>query len=87
MRIDGIVHLRTVLPAGSVVPFGRIAVGDPVRVLPPEDHDGTRAVQKDLDFPGYVFGPDRPADGRSLMPAVPDRFGLGLGRHSGDQQV
>lgn len=87
VRINGIVHLRTVLPADSMVPIGWVAVGDPVRILPPEDHDGIWAVQKNLDFPGYVFGLDRPADGESLMPAISERFGRGLGRHSNDQQI
>lgn len=87
VRINGIVHLRTVLPADSMVPIGWVAVGDPVRILPPEDHEGIWAVQKPLDFPGYVFGLDRPADGESLMPAIADRFGRSLGRHSDDEQV
>ena len=80
MRINGNVHLRTVLLADSMVPIGWVAVGDPVRILPPEDHDGIWAVQKNLDFPGYVFGLDRPADGESLMSAISERFGRGLGR-------
>ncbi|MFD4861317.1 hypothetical protein [Streptomyces atratus] len=80
-------HLRTVLPADSMVPIGWVAVGDPVRILPPEDHDGIWEVQKNLDSPGYVFGLDRPADGESLMPVISERFGRGLGRHSNDQQI
>jgi carbonic anhydrase/acetyltransferase-like protein (isoleucine patch superfamily) len=87
VRINGIVHLRTVLPADSTVPIGWVAVGDPVRILPASDHDGIWAVQKDLDFPGYVFGLDRPADGESLMPGISQRFGRALGRHSDDRPV
>lgn len=62
------------------------AAATPVRVLPPDDHDGIRAVRKNLDLPGYVFGLDRPAEGERLMPVVSERFGRGLGRHSNDQQ-
>ncbi|MEW2051002.1 hypothetical protein [Streptomyces sp. NPDC005476] len=80
-------HLRTVLPADSMVPVGWVAVGDPVRILPPEDQDRIWAVQKNLDFPGYVFGLDRQADGESPMPAISERFGRGLGPHSNDQQI
>ncbi|MFH8574485.1 gamma carbonic anhydrase family protein [Streptomyces zaomyceticus] len=87
VRINGIVHLRTVLPADSTVPIGWVAVGDPVRILPPDDHEGIWAVQKPLDFPGYVFGLDRPADGEILMPGIADRFGRSLGRHRDDEQV
>jgi carbonic anhydrase/acetyltransferase-like protein (isoleucine patch superfamily) len=87
VRINGIVHLRTVLPADSTVPIGWVAVGDPARILPPSDHDGIWAVQKDLDFPGYVFGLDRPTDGESLMPGISQRYGHALSRHSDDRPV
>ncbi|MFJ2821893.1 hypothetical protein ACIO7M_12350 [Streptomyces toxytricini] len=70
-------HLRTVLPADSMVPIGWVAVGDPVRILPPEDHDGIWAVQKNLDFPGYVFGLDRAAYGGPVEAQVTSRTGCG----------
>ncbi|GAA3044582.1 hypothetical protein GCM10017562_02120 [Streptomyces roseofulvus] len=87
VRINGIVHVRTVLPADSTVPIGWVAVGDPARILPPEDHKGIWEVQKELDFPGYVFGLDRPGEGQSLMPAISERFGHSLGRHRDDHQL
>ena len=87
IRINGLVHLRTVLPPDSMVPIGWVAVGDPPRILPAEDHDGIWAVQRELDFPGYVFGLDRPADGESLMPGITERFGRALGRHRNDRQI
>ncbi|MFC8596862.1 gamma carbonic anhydrase family protein [Isoptericola sp. NPDC057191] len=87
VRINGIVHLRTALPADSLVPIGWVAVGDPAQVFPPQEHEAIWAVQKDLDFPGYVFGLERPADGESLMPGISERFGRALGRHLGDRQV
>ncbi|MEW2175018.1 gamma carbonic anhydrase family protein [Streptomyces sp. NPDC005406] len=85
VRINAVVHLRTVLPADAMVPIGWVAVGDPARILPPDQHEAIWAVQKDLDFPGYVFGLDRPADGQSLMPALAERFGRALGRHGADR--
>lgn len=87
VRINGIVHLRTVLPPDTTVPIGWIAVGDPVQVLPPQEHEAIWAVQKELDFPGYVFGLDRPAEGESITPAVSARFGRALGRHRDDREV
>src|SRR3954469_5724346 len=39
VRINGIVHLRTVLPEDAIVPLGWIAVGDPAEILPPHEHD------------------------------------------------
>jgi carbonic anhydrase/acetyltransferase-like protein (isoleucine patch superfamily) len=59
VRIHGVVHLRTVLAEGTTVPIGWIAVGDPAQLFPPAQHDQIWAVQKELDFPGFVFGVDR----------------------------
>ena len=55
VRINAVVHLRTHLPEGSTVPIGWVAVGDPAQILPAERHDEIWAIQKDLDFPGYVL--------------------------------
>jgi carbonic anhydrase/acetyltransferase-like protein (isoleucine patch superfamily) len=88
VRINGVVHLRTVLPAGATVPIGWVAVGDPARILPPEKHEDIWAVQKALDFPRFVFGMDRPAEGESLMPQVMPRYaGALVRRHGGDTEL
>ena len=84
VRINGIVHLRTVLAEDAVVPLGWIAVGDPARILPPEKHDEIWAVQRALDFPKTVFGVERPAEGETFMPAVMPRYARHLRRlHDG----
>ncbi|MCP5366476.1 MAG: gamma carbonic anhydrase family protein [Hyphomicrobiales bacterium] len=59
VRIHGVVHIRTRLPAGAVVPIGWVAVGDPAAILPPGAHDAIWARQEPLDFPGTVYGVDR----------------------------
>ncbi|HEX2887693.1 gamma carbonic anhydrase family protein [Vineibacter terrae] len=87
VRINGIVHLRTILPPDAVVPIGWVAVGDPPRILPPEAHDEIWAVQKTLDFPGYVFGVGRPPPGGTFMPEVMPRYARALRRHAGDVAV
>ena len=88
VRINGIVHLRTVVPAGATVPLGWIAVGDPVHILPPEQHEAIWAVQKELDFPRYVFGVERPPEGQNMMPQVMPRYARALvRRHAGDRAV
>ncbi|HEX4259759.1 MAG TPA: gamma carbonic anhydrase family protein, partial [Acetobacteraceae bacterium] len=85
VRINGIVHLRTKLPAGAVVPLGWIAVGDPAQILPPDRHDAIWAVQKPLDFPRAVFGVERPPEGETMMPEVMPRYARALaGRHATD---
>ena len=80
VRINGIVHLRTVLPPGATVPLNWIAVGDPVAILPPDKHDDIWAIQKGLDLPRYVFGVDRPPPGETIMPTVMPRYAGAL-RH------
>ena len=70
------------------VPLNWIAVGNPARILPPDQHDEIWAVQKQLDFPRYVFGVDRPAEGQSIMPDVVPRYAAALRRwHKDDVEV
>jgi carbonic anhydrase/acetyltransferase-like protein (isoleucine patch superfamily) len=59
VRINGVVHLRSVVPPGETVPIGWVAVGDPVRILPPDRHEEIWALQKPLNFPLFVYGVDR----------------------------
>lgn len=65
VRINGVVHLKTILPENTFVPINWIAVGDPVRILPPNKHDDIWAVQESLNFPLTVYGIDRPKAGES----------------------
>jgi carbonic anhydrase/acetyltransferase-like protein (isoleucine patch superfamily) len=81
VRINGTVHLRSRLSAGTTVPIGWIAVGDPARILPPGQHEEIWAVQQRLDFPGYVFGLGRDAS----MADLTGRYGHALGRHQHDR--
>lgn len=87
VRVNGIVHLRTVLAPGAVVPLGWIAVGDPAEILPPEAHERIWAIQKPLDFPGTVFGVARPGEGETMMPDVMPRYAAFLRRHMDDEAV
>ncbi|SIT71144.1 gamma carbonic anhydrase family protein [Microbacterium sp. RU33B] len=85
VRINAVVHLRTTLPADSMVPIGWVAVGDPVQILPPDRHEEIWAAQKELDFPGYVFGLDRETP--DLMMQLTERYGRSLARHAHDTRV
>lgn len=85
VRINAVVHLRTTLPADSIVPIGWVAVGDPVEVLPAERHEQIWAAQRELDFPGYVFGLDRETP--DLMVQLTERYGRSLARHVDDTRV
>ena len=85
VRINAVVHLRTTLPAESTVPIGWVAVGDPVQILPPDRHEEIWAAQRELDFPGYVFGLDRETP--DLMVQLTERYGRSLARHAGDRPL
>jgi len=85
IRINAVVHLRTVLPVESIVPIGWVAVGDPVRILPPDRHEEIWAAQRELDFPGYVFGLDRETP--DLLVQLTERYGRSLARHADDTRI
>lgn len=59
VRINGVVHTRTRVGAGAVVPIGWVAVGDPASLLPPDQHDAIWALQRPLNFPWEAYGIER----------------------------
>jgi gamma-carbonic anhydrase len=67
VRVNGVVHVNTVLENGGLVPIGWVAVGDPARVLPPGDHDEIWKIQEGLDFPQTLYGVPRGTPPRELM--------------------
>ena len=62
VRINGVVHLKSRLSPGDMVPIGWVAVGDPATILPPGKHEEIWAIQKPLNFPLTVYGIDRADD-------------------------
>jgi len=75
VRVRATVQVNTVLPDDAMVPIGWVAVGDPVHVLPPDRHDEIWAVQRDLDFPGTVYGVPRGTSMTELMTRQSAWFG------------
>ncbi len=59
VRIHGVVHICTRVPAGATVPIGWVAVGDPAQILPPDQHEAIWAAQRPLNFPLVAYGIDR----------------------------
>ena len=84
VRVNGTVHIETVVPADATVPIGWIAVGDPVEIRPPGEHDEIWAAQEPLDFPRTVFGLERPPPGETIMPELTRRYAKALARHMDD---
>jgi carbonic anhydrase/acetyltransferase-like protein (isoleucine patch superfamily) len=83
VRVHGVVQVNTVLPAGATVPIGWVAVGDPARILPPDRHDDIWAIQRELDFPGTVYGVDRDTPTRERMA----RQSAWFGAHRADREL
>jgi carbonic anhydrase/acetyltransferase-like protein (isoleucine patch superfamily) len=82
VRVRATVHLRTVLPPGSTVPIGWVAVGDPAQILSPDRHDDIWAVLKPLNFPHWVYGV--PRDTPDPMRVVTERLSRELHAHADD---
>jgi carbonic anhydrase/acetyltransferase-like protein (isoleucine patch superfamily) len=87
VRIGGVVHVNSSLPDDGLVPIGWVAVGDPATVLPPGRHEEIWAIQRELDFPGTVFGLERPPQGETIAPEVTRRYAELFGRHRDDRIV
>jgi carbonic anhydrase/acetyltransferase-like protein (isoleucine patch superfamily) len=81
VRINAVVHVRTVLAPETTVPIGWVAVGDPAEVFPPDRHDEIWAIQRDLDFPQTVYGLPRGTPARELM----ERQSAWFGAHAEDR--
>jgi gamma-carbonic anhydrase len=80
VRIGGVVHVNSTVADGAVVPIGWVVVGD--EVFPPDRHEEIWAIQRELDFPGTVYGEPR---GEDLMARVMPRQAAWLGAHRDDR--
>jgi len=88
VSINGVVHLKTVLPENVSVPINWIAVGSPARILPPDKHDEIWAIQKPLNFPLTVYGVDRPKPGKlNNMADICKIMSERLKPHSNDEVI
>lgn len=82
VRVNGVVHVASHVPAGETVPIGWVAVGAPARILPPDEHDAIWRIQEPLNFPLQVYGLDRPdAD----MTSITRRVSEALAAHLDDE--
>ncbi len=84
VRVNSVVHLKSVLPEDAVVPIGWIAVGDPAAILPPKDHERIWALQDPLNFPREVFGVERAPVGKTNMQEITRCYSRALGAHQAD---
>jgi carbonic anhydrase/acetyltransferase-like protein (isoleucine patch superfamily) len=83
VRINGVVHVNTVLEDDAMVPIGWVAVGKPARVIAPWDHDEIWRIQEALDFPRTVYGLTRDAPARERMERQAEWFAA----HRDDREI
>ncbi|MGE0823110.1 MAG: gamma carbonic anhydrase family protein [Candidatus Binatia bacterium] len=84
VRINGVVHLKSFLPAGATVPIGWVAVGDPIAILPPDQHEAIWERQMPLNFPLEVYGFHRE---EADMIKITTRLSESLASHERDKIV
>ncbi|HET6289144.1 MAG TPA: hypothetical protein VFG15_20650 [Amycolatopsis sp.] len=51
LRINSVLHVKSRLEPGAVLPIGWIAAGDPATLFSPDRHDELWELQRTLDFP------------------------------------
>jgi carbonic anhydrase/acetyltransferase-like protein (isoleucine patch superfamily) len=84
IRINAVVHIKTKLTPDTTVPIGWIAVGDPVQIFPPDQHEKIWKVQEPLNFPEFVYGIERSPKLEAIMPSITAQYKAQLGSHKDD---
>ncbi|WP_065755838.1 gamma carbonic anhydrase family protein [Bradyrhizobium paxllaeri] len=89
VRIDGVVHVHSVLPPNSLVPIKWVAVGDPAQLFPPDKHEDLNAILAGMNFPEEVYGLERQSgSGVDMdMKEVTRRVAGGLADHRDDREL
>ncbi|WP_151478395.1 gamma carbonic anhydrase family protein [Streptomyces albicerus] len=79
LRINSVLQANSILPPGTVVPIGWIAAGAPeAQLFSPDRHDELWEVQRELDFPGTVYGVPRGTSMRDIMARQTDFYSAHL---------
>jgi len=82
VRVNGVVHVRSKLAAGEMVPIGWVAVGSPAQILPPHEHEKIWELQEPLNFPLTVYGLER---SQANMAEITRRLSKALWSHANDE--
>jgi len=80
LRVNSVLHVNSRLAPRTVLPIGWIAAGDPARLFSPDQHEELWEVQRELDFPGTVYGAGRDTPMRTIMARQAEFYGT----HRGD---
>jgi len=88
VAINAVVHIATRLTAGSFVPIGHIAFGDPARIVSPSEAPALRHEIAALGFTKNVFGLDaKSLADPSVIEELCRRYSRSLLGHRDDQVV
>ena len=80
VRINGVVHAKSVLSESTIVPINWIAVGNPAQVFPPNEHSSIWKQQQKMEFNQSVYGANE-------MFQICDTMSRRLGTHQNDQII
>ncbi len=83
LRINSVLQVNSRLEPGAVLPIGWIAVGDPAQLFSPDRHEELWQIQRELDFPGTVYGVPRGTAMRDIMA----RQSTFYGAHHDDREL
>lgn len=75
LRINSVLHVNSRLEPDTVLPIGWVAAGDPAELFSPDRHDELWEKQRDLDFPGTVYGVPRGTSMRTVMARQAEFYG------------
>ncbi|MFD3404799.1 gamma carbonic anhydrase family protein [Kribbella sp. NPDC058693] len=78
LRINSVLHVNSRLEPGTILPIGWIAAGNPAQLFSPDRHEELWQTQRELDFPGTVYGVPRGTPMREIMARQSEFFGAHL---------
>jgi carbonic anhydrase/acetyltransferase-like protein (isoleucine patch superfamily) len=88
VRVNGVVHLDTILAPDTIVPIGWVAVGSPAQLFPPNADEAIQAAQAPIEFPADTFGQERPPGGTGAIRKAMMQYSQRLMRaHEQDREL
>lgn len=85
IRVNGVVHLKTIFPENKVLPIGWVAVGNPIKMFSPDKHDEIWEIQKKSNFPKLVYGISKQEKLKSMNKQLCETMVERLGKHQSDR--
>ncbi|MDN5858308.1 MAG: hypothetical protein L0H84_06760, partial [Pseudonocardia sp.] len=82
IEFHAVVYVNTVVAAGTAVPMGWFAGGDPAELVAPGEWQRIKDLMGPLDYPGTVFGAAGSAAG---SPDIARRYARSLALHGRDR--